>query len=327
LNLGWQAAHWLLNQAVSKAYDTPANCWFLTGPTASGKTAAGVALAKRLNAEIISLDSMAVYRGMDIGTAKPSVAEQGGVTHHLIDLIEPHEEFSVAQYVTAAEIAVREIAARGKIPLFVGGTPLYLKALLRGLFEGPAADWELRRELEALADSQGDEALHQRLAAVDPVSARRLHARDRRRVIRALEVRLKTGQTISDLQQQFERARPAEMCRVFALSWSREELIGRIDRRVDVMFETGLVDEVQRLLDTQGAFGRTAGQAVGYREILEHLRGERGLLETIELVKLRTRQFAKRQMTWFRSLSECRVVSGGTNADEIVETIASQSLS
>lgn len=269
---------------------------------------------------------MAIYRGMDIGTAKPSIAEQDGVTHHLIDIIEPYQEFSVAQYVMAAEKVVTEIASRGRRPLFVGGTPLYLKALLRGIFKGPPADWELRSELESYADREGDEALHQRLAAVDPASARRLHARDRRRVIRALEVHLKTGQTISGLQQQFERARPAEVCRVFALTWPRDELIGRIDRRVDAMFAAGLVDEARRLLVTQGVFGRTAGQAVGYREVLEHLRGDRELSETIALVKLRTRQFAKRQMTWFRSLSECRPVPGGGEPQMVAEKISRASI-
>lgn len=309
---------------MPQAYVTPADCWFLTGPTASGKTAAGVILAHRLNAEIISLDSMAIYRGMDIGTAKPSIAERGSVPHHLIDLVEPHEPFSVAQYVEAAAKVVSEIAARGKTPLFVGGTPLYLKALLRGIFEGPPADWDLRRELEAIAEREGDEALYRRLAAVDPASARRLHARDRRRVIRALEVYEKTGHTISDLQQQFDRARPADACRVFTIIWPREELIERIDRRVEAMFAAGLLDEVSQLKAAPRPFGRSAGQAVGYREVLEHLRGVRGLPETIELVKLRTRQFAKRQMTWFRGLSECRPVAGEAAPAALAEKIYSE---
>jgi tRNA dimethylallyltransferase len=281
-------------------------------------------VAQRLGAEIISLDSMAIYRGMDIGTAKPSAAEQGGVPHHLIDIIEPHQEFSVAQYVSAAEQAVREIVARGRRPLFVGGTPLYLKALLRGIFEGPPADWELRRELENFAELEGNEALHRRLASVDPVSSRRLHLEDRRRVIRALEVFEKTGQRISELQQQFERAKPAEERRVFTITWPREKLVERIDRRVDAMFAAGLADEVRDLLKVSGTIGRSAGQALGYREVLEHLRGERGIAETIELVKQRTRQFAKRQMTWFRSLSECRIVPAEPGTEEVVASIASQ---
>ena len=287
---------------------TPGNCWFLTGPTASGKTAVGMELAPRLDAEIISLDSMALYRGMDIGTAKPTAAEPAAVPHHLIDVIEPHQQYSLAQYVEAAEEAVREITSRGRVPLFVGGTPLYLKALLRGIFRGPPADWPLRRRLQAMAQNEGEESLHARLAAVDPRTARRLHPRDTRRVIRALEVFEKTGRGITELQQQFDRARPAGECRVFVLDWPRPQLGQRIDRRVEAMFAAGLVDEVRRLSASPTPPGRTASQAVGYREVIEHLRGVRDLSETVELVKLRTRQFAKRQMTWFRSLSECRFV-------------------
>jgi tRNA dimethylallyltransferase len=176
---------------------TPADCWFLVGPTASGKTALGLELARRLDAEIVSLDSMALYRGMDIGTAKPTPDERRAVTHHLIDVIEPDEEYSVAQYVEAARRVVGEIAARGRAPLFVGGTPLYLKALLRGIFAGPPADWDLRHQLLALAEREGQERLHARLAEVDPLSAKRLHPRDVRRVIRALEVFENANSSIS----------------------------------------------------------------------------------------------------------------------------------
>jgi tRNA dimethylallyltransferase len=295
-------------------------CWYLTGPTASGKTAVGVELARRLGAEIVSLDSMALYRGMDIGTAKPTADERADVPHHLIDVIEPDEQYSVAQYVQAAQAAASEIATRGRVPLFVGGTPLYLKALLRGIFSGPPADWELRRSLQAVAEAEGNEELHARLAAVDPLSARRLHPRDTRRVIRALEVFEKTGRSITELQQQFDRARGADECHVFALDWPRTELEERIDRRVDAMFAAGLVDEVRGLLAAEEPLGRTASQAVGYREVIEHLRGARELAETIELVKLRTRQFAKRQMTWFRSLSECRFVA--MSAERSVDDVA-----
>ena len=307
---------------------TTADCWYLTGPTAVGKSAVAVELARRLGAEILSLDSMAVYRGLDIGTAKPTPAEQGGVPHHLIDLVDPDQEYTLAQYVEAAERAAREIAARGAVPLFVGGTPLYLKALLRGLFTGPPADWSLRRELQALSRAEGPEHLHAQLAAVDPRSAARLHPRDERRVIRALEVWEKTGRSISDLQQQFDRARPAAECRVFVLTRPKEDLAERIDQRVEAMFAQGLVDEVRQLAAQPRGLSRTASQALGYREVLEHLAGKRDLSATVELVKLRTRQFAKRQMTWFRSLSECRVVSvaGGGNSAEIVDLVQTMSV-
>jgi tRNA dimethylallyltransferase len=289
---------------------TPAtHCWFLTGPTAAGKSAVGVELAERIGAEVVSLDSMALYRGMDIGTAKPTAEERGRVPHHLIDAIEPHEEHSLAQYVAAAQRCIEEIKGRGGEVLFVGGTPLYLKALLRGIFEGPPADWEFRRRLQREAHQHGTESLHRRLAEVDPAAAARLHPHDARRLIRALEVFEKTGQPISRLQQQFEIGRPATECRVFVLDWPRDELYARIDARVDKMFAAGLVTEVRGLLARPHALSRSAQQAVGYREVIEHLAGRRGLPETIELVKQHTRQLAKRQGTWFRSLSECRFVA------------------
>ena len=306
-----------------------AKCWYLTGPTASGKTAVGLALAARLGAEIISLDSMAVYRGLDIGTAKPSVDEQRRVPHHLIDLCEPDEEFSVAQYVEAAGRAVEAIRARGKQALFVGGTPMYLKALLRGMFEGPPADWKLRNQLLAESAEQGPRALHERLAAVDPRAAARLHENDTRRVVRALEVIQLTGRSIVDWQTQWDDT-PADanaarslVSRVFVLDWPREVLYARINARVQAMFDAGLIDEVRGLLATERSIGRTARQALGYREVLEHLEGQRDLPATIELVARRTRNFAKRQLTWFRSLSECRWVEMKEpfDADEVAASL------
>jgi tRNA dimethylallyltransferase len=300
-----------------------ANCWCLTGPTAGGKTAVALELAALLDAEILSLDSMAVYRGMDIGTAKPTLEQRHAVPHHLVDLVEPDQDFSLARYVGVAEQTVRDIVERGRTPLFVGGTPLYLKGILRGIFTGPPADWPLRRRLQSLADETGAESLHARLAEVDPHTARRLHPRDVRRVIRALEVWEKTGQSITTLQQQFERARPPEACRVFVLDWPRPMLIERINARVDAMFEAGLVREVHDLLNHRPTLGHTASQALGYREVIEHLQGVRSLDETTDLVKRRTRQFAKRQMTWFRSLSECRFVAmAGRDASEVASHLA-----
>ncbi len=282
------------------------DCWYLTGPTASGKTQLGIELARLIDAEIVSLDSMALFRGLDIGTAKPTPAERAAVPHHLVDIVEPDADFSLAEYVTAAEACVQQITARGRQVLFVGGTPLYLKALLRGIFAGPEADWELRRTWETRAAQHEPGWLHVQVAAVDPASAAKLHANDTRRLIRALEVFAKTGVPISELQQQFDQARPAESCRVFVLDWPREQLYSRIDERVDAMFAAGLVAEVEQLLATGISLSRTARQAVGYREVLEYLAGERDLPGTIERVKLQTHQFARRQLTWFRSLSECR---------------------
>ena len=299
------------------------DCWFLTGSTASGKTEVGIALAVRLGAEIVSLDSMALFRGMDIGTAKPTAEQRKMVPHHLIDIVEPHEDFSLASYLEAAHRAIAEIHARGRPVLFVGGTPLYLKGLLRGVFQGPKADWAFRDALLHEAKGQGPEFLHRRLMEHDPATAARLHPNDTRRILRALEVFHATGEPISKLQQQFAQGRAADECRVFVLSWPRAESHRRIERRVKEMFAAGLVDEVRRLLAAAGPLGRTARQAVGYREVIEHVEGRLGRAETIELVERHTRQLAKRQETWFRSLSECRFVPVAEEPDaaELAEKI------
>ncbi len=299
----------------SDAPPSLAKCWFLSGATAAGKTGVGLELAERINAEIVSLDSMAIYRGMSIGTAKPTAEQRARVPHHLLDLVDPTEEFSVSQYLAAAEAVAAEIRHRGREPLFVGGTPLYLKTLLRGLFEGPPADWDFRREVEAEAERVGLEALHRRLEQVDPVTAARLHPHDKRRIIRALEVYRQTGEPISHMQLQFDEGQPASQRRVFVLQWSRADLHRRIDERVSAMFAAGFVDEVRGLLDRYGSLGRTASQAVGYREVIEYLEGVTDLEETIRRVQARTRQFARRQETWFRSLSECRFVAMETGFD------------
>ncbi len=294
-------------------------CWFLAGPTASGKTAVGLELAERLGAEIVSLDSMSIYRGMDIGTAKPSRAEQAQVPHHLIDLIEPHDEFSLAEYLRGAESACRDILARGRIPLFVGGTGLYLRGVLRGLFQGPAADWGYRRTLER--DTAGDPAaLHARLQAVDPTSAARLHPHDTRRLIRALEVYHLTGVPLSTQQRQLPRPAVVRSPHVYWLSPERACLYARIDRRVEQMFEAGLVAEVQRLLGAERPPGRTARQALGYKEVIDHLSGMMTRADTIGLIQLRSRQFAKRQHTWFRNLEECTPIA--ISAEETPSDIA-----
>ena len=284
------------------------SCWFLTGATAVGKTAVGLALARRLDAEILSLDSMAIYRGMDIGTAKPTAEERAIVPHHLIDIVDPADEFSVASYVDVAAAAATDVRARGKEVLFVGGTPLFLKSLLRGLFEGPPADWQLRHDIEQEVQRVGEGALYERLQQLDPVAASNIHPNDTRRLIRAIEVLRATGQPISHQQTQFEDGRPANECRVFVLRRTRAEQHARIETRVDAMIEAGLVDEVKQLTSGGRRFSRTARQAVGYREVLEHLAGDCDAQAMVERIKARSRRFAKRQGTWFRSLSECRFV-------------------
>ncbi|MGE3316269.1 MAG: tRNA (adenosine(37)-N6)-dimethylallyltransferase MiaA [Planctomycetaceae bacterium] len=284
-------------------------CWFLAGPTACGKTATSLELAKLLGAEIVSLDSMALYRGMDIGTAKPSAAERAAVPHHLIDVIEPHQEYSLAEYVAAAASICKDILARGRVPLFVGGTGLYLRGVLRGFFDGPAADWTFRRRLEAEADEQGEEFLHESLQLVDPATARRLHPRDTRRIVRALEVFHVTGKPLSEQQKQTPLPVDLRPAHVYWLHPPRDWLYERIDRRVEQMFAAGLVDEVRALLEKPEPMSRTARQGLGYKEVIDHLEGGCSLAQTIRDVQTRTRQFAKRQHTWFRNLEECREVA------------------
>ena len=299
------------------------SCWFLTGPTASGKTSAALVLAERIGAEIISLDSMAIYRGMDIGTAKPSLEQRSQVVHHMIDILDPNESFSVAEYLTRAHRIVDEIRQRGNKALFVGGTPMYLKVLLRGIFGGPAADWEFRQQVEEQIELHGKQALHRQLAMVDPVSAHKFHPNDIRRVTRALEVYHLTGEPISHQQQEFESQNKSNKKFVFQLSWPRDVLHQRIEKRVVAMFEAGLVREVQQLLESYQELGRTALQAVGYREVLEHLKGERDLDETMQQVVYHTRRFARRQETWFRGFPECQQVTmtNEMTAEEVVDTI------
>lgn len=287
----------------------------LTGPTASGKTALSLELAEKLNAEIVAMDSMTLYRKMDIGTAKPTAQEQSLVPHHLLDLLDPWESANVAWWLGRAREVALEIQARGKQVLFVGGTPFYLKALLHGLFNAPPVDAELRSRLEKEAAEIGPTEFHLKLRQVDPLSAERLHPNDVRRVVRALEVFIQTGVPLSQVQQQgwFEKSvstsgtNPFPRC--LALDWPREELYDRINQRVELQFQAGWIDEVRALHELPHTMSKEASQALGYREIASHLKGEMNLTQTIELIQMRTRQFAKRQMTWFRNLSGCVLCS------------------
>lgn len=302
------------------------HCWFLAGPTACGKTALSLALAEQLNAEIVSLDSMTLYRGMDTGTAKASLAERSQVPHHLIDVLDPHDEFSLAEYIVAAETCCREIVDRGRTPLFVGGSGLYLRGVLRGVFEGPEADWTLRRQLEEQAASEGSEALHRELSRVDPLAASRLHPNDQRRIIRAIEVHRLTGRPLSEQQDQHPKPLAERTPHVYWLSPPRDWLSARIDARVEQMFERGLLAEIRRLMASIRPLSRTARQALGYKEVIDWIEAGQPSLEgapdpdqqppreLIEFIQTRTRQFAKRQHTWFRNLEECVAIT--LEADE-----------
>lgn len=287
-------------------------CRILTGPTASGKSALAIQLAEELNGELLSADSMTIYRGMDIGTAKPSMADQARVRHHLIDELEPHESASVAWWLARAEKCVKDIEERGKIAIFVGGTPLYLKALLCGLFDGPPRDALVRQRLEIEASEIGNIAFHSKLTAVDPVSAARLHPNDIRRVVRAMEVFEISGKPLGDWQQQgwWGEEEPAfgeNVC--FALELPRPVLYDRINHRVQQMFDAGWADEVRRLAANPTGWSKEARKALGYQEMLQYLNHERALDETLGEIQLRTRQFAKRQLTWFRGLAGIQFVN------------------
>jgi tRNA dimethylallyltransferase len=283
---------------------------FLAGPTAVGKSEIALLLAEKIGGEIISVDSMQVYRGLDIGTAKPSTDERARVRHHLIDVVDLTEAFDAAQFLRLANAAVAEIQARGRAPILCGGTGLYFKAFLDGLGDTPSGDAQLRTRLEATPLPE----LLTELAERDPKTYQRIDRKNLRRVVRAVEVIRLTGRPFSEQRAEWVASeskvqspsafaslqRDKQSKVAVGLSRKTDDLRGRIDARVEAMFQRGLVDETRRLLDRGLAENKTAMQALGYRQVVEHLRGERSLPETIELVKTRTRQFAKRQMTWFK---------------------------
>jgi tRNA dimethylallyltransferase len=272
----------------------------VVGPTASGKSALALRLARALGGEIVSCDSQQVYRGLDIGTAKPTAGERLELAHHLLDVVEPDEPFSAADYSRLARAALAQIRGRGRLPVVAGGSGLYLRALLQGLFEGPSRDPLLRRRLEGIAERFGDARLHRLLARVDPAAARRIEPRDRVRVVRALEVFGATGRPIS--AQQRESARPLEGFRplVVGLRPARETLRRAVAARARAMMAAGLVDEVRALLERGLSPQLRPLQSIGYRQAVAVVRGELTLAEAEPSIVADTMRFAKRQMTWFR---------------------------
>ncbi len=273
----------------------------ICGPTASGKTALSVALAKKLHTEIISADSMQIYRDMDIGTAKPTMDERQGVRHHLMDICAPEEAFSVARYVEMADAAAQTVLAQGMIPIVVGGTGLYMDALIEGnTFSGDENDHSVREKYQRMAEEEGNDAVHARLAEVDPESAKKLHPNNLKRVIRALEVYEQTGMTIIELNRMHKRKEPKyQAYKIGLCPAEREILYKRIDTRVDQMLSDGLVDEVRSLMEHDALVG-TAAQAIGYKELAGYLQGEQSLEECVNILKQRSRNYAKRQLTWLK---------------------------
>jgi tRNA dimethylallyltransferase len=274
--------------------ETGGSVILLVGPTCVGKTGASIELARGLGTEIISADSMQIYRRMDIGTEKPSPGQLARVRHHMVDIVEPWETYSAGRYVDEVRPIIEGLHSRGRVPLVAGGTGLFIRAMTRGLFRGPGADWKLREELKK--ESTG--ALYARLREADPETAALISADDRRRVVRALEVCALTGKRMSEVKRELTRPLPYDFAKV-ALSRDREELYPMIEERVEEMMRRGLLDEVERVLAMNPS--RTAMQAIGYKELKGCLEGEYSLDEAVSLIKRNTRRYAKRQFTWFRS--------------------------
>jgi tRNA dimethylallyltransferase len=287
----------------------------ILGPTATGKSALALEAALCLGGEIINSDSMQIYRGMDIGTAKPPLRARKEVRHHLFDMIDPDERYTAGRYRSDAARAIEEIRERGRLPLVVGGTGLYIRALTEGLFDGPAEDPAIREELLREAGARGKAHLHEMLREVDPASARAIHPNNTRRVIRALEVWRLTGRPISELQRESTPTEPPYDTLKIGLALERPLLYERIDRRVEEMIKEGLVDETRGLVERGYDESSPAMGGLGYKECLAHIRGRITLDEAVRLIKRNTRHYAKRQMTWFRKDAAIKWFNPSEKAD------------
>ncbi|MBA3060657.1 MAG: tRNA (adenosine(37)-N6)-dimethylallyltransferase MiaA [Nitrospirae bacterium] len=300
----------------------------LLGPTGVGKTEVSILLAKALGTEIISADSMQIYRGMDIGTAKPSEEQRMSIKHHMIDIISPSEPYSVGRYIEDVTPVIDELHRKGKIPIVAGGTGLYIKAMTRGIFSGPSADWKLREELASLEEGQSG-ALYSYLQELDPEAASKIMPADTRRIIRALEVCLKTQKGISEFQQKLTTPLPYEFIKI-GLKRDRKELYRMLEERVDKMIEAGLIEEVKKLtslvsnskLQTPN-FELSCMQAIGYKEIAMYLNGEIPFEEAIRLIKRNTKRYSKRQFTWFKKEEDIHWIdiTGIQDVNEILKHI------
>lgn len=300
----------------------PLDIRFVIGCTGCGKGEVGRELGRRLGGEIISIDSMKVYRRMDIGTAKPGSEARRTVRHHLIDVVEPSEDFSMADFVGLAEAAGGDIASRGKAILAIGGTGLYMKALSEGIFDGPSANPEVRERIHRQAEREGVDSLHVELVSVDPAAAQRIHRNDLRRIVRALEVYELTGRPISELQTQWDQQRTRHRCTFIGLRRTLEDQNHRTNMRVKRLIEGGWVEEVRGLLAESSPMSTTARQALGYGELTGYINGKVLLEEAIEKIKIATRQFAKAQRTWFKRFRSTRWFD--IEADESISQIVNR---
>jgi len=295
----------------------------ILGVTAGGKGKLAFELAKKIDAEIVSIDSMKVYRRMDIGTAKPSKERQQQVKYHLVDVVDPSESFSVDKFISLTNEAIELIQSKGRPIVAVGGTAMYIKALLYGLFAGPGSDDAIREKLKEQIRVEGSGPLHKRLSSVDPVAAERIHTNDQRRIIRALEVFELTGRGISSFQTQFDAPGPGGGWKTIGLRREKDDASGRINARVKGMIEAGLVDEVKALLAEPQPLSDQARSAIGYAEIIEYINGVLTLDEAIEQIKINTRKFAKGQRTWFKTFKQVQWldIKEDDNVENMLENI------
>ncbi len=272
----------------------------ICGPTASGKTALSIELAKKINGEIISSDSMQIYKYMDIGTAKPSEEEKQGIPHHLIGFVEPNQRYSVADFKKDAETAIDEVLKKGKIPIVVGGTGLYIDSLIYGIeYQDIKLDEKYRQELEKRAEEEGLEKLYKEAQEIDPQAMEKISPNDKKRILRVLEIYKATGKNKTEQEKESRKKEVKYDYKVFAINWDRAVLYERINKRVDNMIEQGLIEEVKKLLEKYNQFP-TAMQGLGYKEVVEYLQGDTSKEEMIEKIKMETRRYAKRQITWFK---------------------------
>ena len=295
--------------------------YVIGGPTASGKSKLAVELAKKVNGEIISADSMQIYKEMNIGTAKVNKEEMQGVQHYLVDFVSPDERYSVSNFKKDAERTIEEILAKGKTPIVVGGTGLYIDSLIYGIeFQNEEVDLEYREKLNKIADEEGLENLYKKAQEIDPEAMKKISINDKKRIIRVLEIYHKTGKTKTEQELQSRKNEVKYEYKVFAITMDREKLYERIEQRVDSMIEQGLIEEVKQILNKYHTFP-TAMQGLGYKEVVEYLEGSCTKEEMIEKIKKETRHYAKRQLTWFRKNKETIWLDGEKSTDENVSII------
>ena len=293
----------------------------ICGPTASGKTSLSIELAKRIDGEIISCDSMQIYKDMNIGTAKPTIEERQGIKHYLLDFVSPSERYSVADFKKDAKKAIKEILCKGKVPIIVGGTGLYLDSLIYEIeYQNIEFDEKYRKELEQEVEEKGLEELYEQAKKIDPVAIEKISKNDKKRILRILEIYHATGKNKTEQEIESRKNEVEYDYKVYAISWDREELYARINKRVDLMIEQGLIDEVKNILQKYEQFP-TAMQGLGYKEVVDYLKGNCTKQEMIEKIKMETRRYAKRQMTWFRKNKQTIWIQGNNSIQNNINII------